>query len=95
MTRIDRCGGSAPGEVPLDGGTALQEDARPPGLQRQRARTTTSASSAATCSPPAMDPEYMTKRVRVKCGRCRTINVAVTDESPAGDPRQQRARALA
>jgi phage FluMu protein Com len=23
-----------------------------------------------------MDPEYMTRRVRVKCGRCRTVNIA-------------------
>jgi phage FluMu protein Com len=36
-----------------------------------------------------MDPDYMTKKVRVKCGRCRTVNVAVTDES-AGDPRLRR-----
>jgi phage FluMu protein Com len=27
----------------------------------------------------AMDLEQMTKRVRVKCGRCRTVNVAVFD----------------
>ena len=26
-----------------------------------------------------MGPESMTKRVRVKCGRCRTVNVAVYD----------------
>ncbi len=29
----------------------------------------------------AMDADYMTVRVRVKCARCKTINVAVTDES--------------
>jgi len=23
-----------------------------------------------------MDPQYMTRRVRVKCGRCRTVNIA-------------------
>ena len=23
----------------------------------------------------------MTKKVRVRCGRCRTVNVAITDES--------------
>ena len=34
------------------------------------ARTTTSASSAGTCSRAAMDPEYMGRRVRIKCGRC-------------------------
>jgi hypothetical protein len=26
----------------------------------------------------------------VKCGVCRTVNVAITDESPAGDPRLKR-----
>ena len=33
----------------------------------------------------AMPPENMTKRVRVRCGRCDTVNVAVTDdpEEPA------------
>ena len=51
------------------------------------APTTTSACSAATCSPTAMDAAYMTKKVRVRCGRCRTVNVAVTDESI--DPRRQ------
>ena len=35
----------------------------------------------ASCQPvvAGMGPEYMTKRVRVKCGRCRTVNVAVFD----------------
>jgi len=27
-----------------------------------------------------MDAEYMTYRVRVRCGRCRTVNVSATDE---------------
>ena len=30
----------------------------------------------------------MTKRVRVRCGRCNTVNVAITDESV--DPRTLR-----
>ncbi len=29
----------------------------------------------------AMDGAYMTKKVRVRCGRCRTVNVAVTEEA--------------
>jgi phage FluMu protein Com len=32
----------------------------------------------------------MTKKVRVRCARCRTVNVAISDESPAGDPRLRR-----
>jgi hypothetical protein len=30
-----------------------------------------------------MDGTYMTKKVRVRCGRCRTINVAVTEQPDA------------
>ena len=47
------------GEVPYDGGTAVQEDAGRPVL-------------LAT----GMDPEHMGKRVRIRCGRCRTVNVS-------------------
>jgi phage FluMu protein Com len=32
----------------------------------------------------AMNPVQMTKKVRVKCGRCATVNVAVTDEADGG-----------
>jgi hypothetical protein len=39
-----------------------------------------------------MDPDYMTKKVRVRCAVCRTVNVAITDESAAGDPRLRRRR---
>lgn len=31
-----------------------------------------------------MDPEYMTFKVRVRCGRCGTVNVAVNDERDRG-----------
>jgi phage FluMu protein Com len=34
----------------------------------------------------SMDGTYMTKKVRVRCGRCSTVNVAITDES--GRPRR-------
>ena len=44
-------------------------------------RMTTSACSAATVLAEAMHPVQMTKKVRVRCGRCSTVNVAVTDES--------------
>jgi hypothetical protein len=35
-----------------------------------------------------MDPQYMTRRVRVRCGRCRTVNIAA--EVPAQDARRPR-----
>ena len=65
--------------MPPDGGTALQDDPDRPvfrgnGPVRLRLRA-----SAATCSRQAMSLEQMNKRVRIKCGRCRTINVAVYD----------------
>jgi hypothetical protein len=41
-----------------------------------------------------MDPDYMTKKVRVKCAVCRTVNVAITDESPAGDPRLKKKKSF-
>ena len=31
----------------------------------------------------AMQPIQMTKKVRVRCGRCSTVNVAVTEEPAA------------
>ena len=67
------------GEVPPDGGTALQDDPDRPGLPRQRPLRLRLRASAATCSRPSMALEAMNKRVRIKCGRCRTINVAVYD----------------
>ena len=38
----------------------------------------------------AMDPDYMDFKVRVRCGRCGTINVPDTDE--AADRERWRAR---
>jgi phage FluMu protein Com len=35
-----------------------------------------------------MDAAYMSKRVRIRCGRCRTVNVVAVDESV--DPRRGR-----
>ena len=41
----------------------------------------------------AMDPDYMTFRVRVKCGRCKTVNVAEQDDrTPEERRRRHRAR---
>jgi phage FluMu protein Com len=41
-----------------------------------------------------MDADYMTKKVRVKCAVCKTVNVAITDESPAGDPRHKQKKSF-
>ena len=44
------------------------------------ARTTTSACKCGNVLAEAMHAMQMTKKVRVRCGRCSTVNVAVTDE---------------
>jgi hypothetical protein len=36
-----------------------------------------------------MHPVQMTKKVRVRCARCSTVNVAVTDD-PEADPQEHR-----
>jgi phage FluMu protein Com len=74
------------GEVPFDGGTALQEDPERPVFSGNGPNDYVCVQCGNVLAA-GMDPEYMTKKVRVKCGVCRTVNVAITDESPAGDPR--------
>jgi phage FluMu protein Com len=66
------------GEVPPDGATALQEDAGRP-VFRGNGPYDYVCVECGNVLAHAMDLEQMTKRVRVKCGRCRTVNVAVYD----------------
>jgi phage FluMu protein Com len=77
------------GEVPFDGGTALQEDPERPVFSGNGPNDYVCV-QCGNLLAAGMDPAYMTKKVRVKCGQCRTVNVAITDESPAGDPRLER-----
>jgi phage FluMu protein Com len=76
------------GEVPIDGGTAVQEDPDRPVFRGHGAYDYV----CVTCGnvlAAAMDPEYMTRRVRVRCGRCRTVNVAAeVPVAPARRPRR-------
>ena len=77
------------GEVPKDGGTALQEDAERPVFNGNGADDYV----CVTCGnvlAEAMHEQQMTYKVRIRCGVCRTVNVAVTDESV--DPRTLRGR---
>ena len=74
------CARSAPGEVPKDGGTAVQEDPDRPVFRGNGPNDYVCVSSAATCSRSAMDPDYMDFKVRVRCGRCGTVNVAENDD---------------
>jgi phage FluMu protein Com len=67
-----------PGEVPPDGGTALQEDPDRP-VFRGHGPYDYVCSSCGNVLAQAMGLAQMNKRVRIRCGRCRTVNVAVYD----------------
>ena len=69
-----------PGEVPFDGGTAIQEDPDRPAF-RGNGPDDYVCVQCGNVLAEAMNPVQMTKKVRVRCGRCSTVNVAVTDES--------------
>lgn len=64
-----------PGEVPFDGGTALQEDPGRPVFRGNGAENYL----CVTCGnllAEGMHPVQMTKKVRIRCGSCQTVNVA-------------------
>jgi len=75
------------GEVPIDGGTAVQIDPDRPVFRGNGAYEYV----CATCGnvlASGMDPEYMTRRVRVRCAHCRTVNISA--EVPVTPARRQR-----
>ena len=75
------------GEVPIDGGTAVQHDPDLPVFRGNGAYDYVCVSCGNVLAS-AMDPEYMTRRVRVRCGRCRTVNIsAEVPVTPARRPR--------
>jgi DNA-directed RNA polymerase subunit RPC12/RpoP len=66
------------GEVPFDGGTAIQDDPDRPVFGGNGPYDYVCVECGNVLAA-AMGPEHMTKRVRIRCGRCRTVNVAVFD----------------
>jgi phage FluMu protein Com len=76
-----------PGSVPPDGGTAVQDDPDRPVFSGNGANDV--CAECGNLLAVAMDPDYMTFRVRVKCGRCRTVNVAENDDRT---PEERRRR---
>ena len=70
------------GEVPRDGGTAVQLHPDKPVFRGNGAYDylCVSCGNVLAASMPA---EYMNRRVRVRCARCHTVNVAV--EEPGVD----------
>jgi phage FluMu protein Com len=75
------------GEVPPDGGTAVQENAEKPVFRGNGAYDYICV-ECGNLLAAAMDPEYMGRRVRIKCGRCRTVNIAA--EVPVEMARRRR-----
>ncbi len=76
-----------PGEVPIDGGTAVQQDPDRP-VFRGNGPDDFVCVHCGNVLAASMDPAYMTRRVRVRCGRCRTVNVsAEVPVTPARRPR--------
>jgi len=67
------------GEVPFDGGTAIQDDPERP-VFRGNGPDDYVCVVCGNVLAAAMQPVQMTKKVRVRCGRCSTVNVAVTEE---------------
>ena len=64
-----------PGEVPRDGGTAIQEDPERPVFSGNGPNDYVCVECGNVLAA-GMDAQYMTKKVRVRCGRCRTVNVS-------------------
>jgi DNA-directed RNA polymerase subunit RPC12/RpoP len=78
------------GEVPIDGGTAVQEDPGRPAFHGNGPDDYVCAKCGNVLAK-AMHSMQMTKKVRVRCGVCSTVNVAVKDgylETP--ESRQRR-----
>jgi DNA-directed RNA polymerase subunit RPC12/RpoP len=77
----------APGEVPIDGGTAVQEEVDRP-VFRGNGEYDYVCVSCGSVLAARMDPQFMTRRVRIRCARCRTVNIAA--EVPAEAARRPR-----
>jgi len=68
-----------PGEVPPDGGTAVQEDPDRPVFSGNGPHDYVCV-ECGNLLAASMPPEWMNRKLRVRCGRCRTVNVAVEEE---------------
>ena len=66
------------GEVPRDGGTAVQEEADRP-VFRGNGPDDYVCVKCGNLLAEAMHPVQMTKKVRVRCAVCSTVNVSVVD----------------
>ena len=71
-----------PGEVPRDGGTAVQDDPERPVFHGNGPDDYVCV-VCGNILAVAMHSVQMTKKVRVRCGRCSAVNVAVTEAPEA------------
>jgi hypothetical protein len=69
------------GEVPFAAGTAVQEDPGRPAFTGNGPDDYVCVHCGNVLAASMHDVQ-MTKKVRVKCGVCKTVNVAVTNGSP-------------
>ncbi len=67
------------GEVPYGAGTAIQEDPDRPAF-RGNGPDDYVCVQCGNVLAASMHAMQMTKKVRVRCGRCSTVNVAVNEE---------------
>jgi hypothetical protein len=67
------------GEVPFAAGTAIQDDPERPAF-RGNGPDDYVCVQCGNVLAKAMAPEQMTKKVRVRCGVCTTVNVAITGD---------------
>jgi phage FluMu protein Com len=65
-------------EIPIDGGTAVQLDPERP-VFRGNGGDDYVCIECGTVLAASMPIQYMNRKVRIKCARCRTINVAVEE----------------
>jgi phage FluMu protein Com len=89
MTQTRTMRRAQPEDVPFDGSTAIQQDADRP-VFRGNGPYDYLCAACGNVLAATMAPEYMSKKVRVRCGRCRTVNVAV--EEPGIDYSRPPAR---
>jgi phage FluMu protein Com len=75
------------GEMPFDGGTAVQERPDRP-VFRGNGSDDYLCASCGNVLAASMAPEYMTKKVRIRCARCRTVNISA--EVPVTPARRRR-----
>jgi DNA-directed RNA polymerase subunit RPC12/RpoP len=76
-----------PGEVPFDGGTAIQDDPTVPVFQGNGEIDYV----CVTCGnvlAVRMQEIQMTKKVRIRCARCATVNVSAPE--PGEEPERPR-----